>query len=127
MKSSKKDLNSLQISMILSFEISKYILKSQIYIWNKIIKRIIVGKSFLKKLQNSNNNKKENKKQITYDSKNISNKNKSNNLENNKNLLDNHSIIEINEKKILNPLKEGIHYEYKTVKEINYIYPRKKI
>ena len=88
-------------------DIKEYFEEPNIYL--KQNKRIIVGKSFLKKLQNSNNNKKENKKQITYDSKNISNKNKSNNLENNKNLLDNHSIIEINEKKILNPLKEGIH------------------
>ena len=104
------------IDDIIIRDIKEYFEEPNIYL--KQNKRIIVGKSFLKKLQNSNKFNEENKKQITYDSKNISNKNKSNNIENNKNLIENHSITETNEKKTLNPLKEGIHYEYKTVKEI---------
>ena len=104
------------IDDIIIRDIKEYFDEPNIYL--KQNKRIIVGKSFLKKLQNSNKFNEENKKQITYDGKNISNKNKSNNIENNKNLIENHSITETNEKKTLNPLKEGIHYEYKTVKEI---------
>ena len=97
-------------------DIKDYFEEPKIYL--KQNKRIIVGKSFLKKLQNSDNISEEPKKLISYNNKNISNNNKSNNIEINKKLLERHSITEINEKKTLNPFKKGIHYEYKTMKEI---------
>ena len=93
--------------------IKEYFEEPKIYL--KQNNRIIVGKPFLKKLQISNIINEENKKEIAYSKKNTSSNNKSNNLINNKNALERFSITEINEKK---PLSEGIHYEYKTVKEI---------
>ena len=93
--------------------IKEYFEEPKIYL--KQNNKIIVGKPFLKKLQISNIINDENKKQIAYAKKNTSSNNKSNNLINNKNALERFSITEINEKK---PLSEGIHYEYKTVKEI---------
>ena len=97
-------------------DIKEYFEEPKIYL--KQNKRIIVGKSFLKKLQNSININEESKKQIFYDNKNNSNNNKSNNIENKENLLKRYSITEINEKKTSSPLKKGIHYEYKTMKDI---------
>ena len=101
-------------------DIKEYFEEPKIYL--KQNKRIIIGKSLLKNLQNSNyiiNG--ESKKQ----SNNESNNNKSNiMITNKKNEIRRHSVTEIYNKR---PLSVGIHYKYKTVNEILNSYKEGKV